>query len=131
MMKRKSLISVFLCFCLAGCTGVAVLGGAAAGIAGYKWYEGALEVIYQAPYIETWDAALRALEGMNLQIKSKEHDLIAGRIEAKRADKKDVSVDVKYKSSNETDVVIRVGLLGDKAAADAIHQEIRKELFGR
>lgn len=129
MRKRKYLIPLIICFCLTGCTGAAVLGGAAAGIVGYKFYEGALEVIYQAPYMETWDASLKALERMNLEVRRKEHDLTAGKIEARRADKKNVLINVKYRSSKETEVVIRVGVLGDENAADAIHEEIRKELF--
>lgn len=130
MREKRCLIPLIISLYLAGCTGAAVLGGAAAGIVGYKFYEGALEVTYQAPYMQTWDAALRVMDRMKLQVRRKEHDLTAGTIEAKRVDKKDVKLHVKYRSSNETDVVIRVGIMGDEAAADAIHQEIRKELFG-
>ena len=71
MMKMKYVIPVLFCFLLAGCIPAFFLGGAAAGIAGYKFYEGSLHVIYEAPYMETWDATLRALEGMNLQVRSK------------------------------------------------------------
>ena len=129
MIQRKYVFPVLFCFLLAGCAPVFFLGGAAAGIAGYKFYEGSLHVIYLAPYMETWDATLRALERMNLQIRSKEHDLTTGKIKAKRKDKKDVHITVKYESAEETEVVIRVGILGDESASDAIKEEIRKELF--
>jgi uncharacterized lipoprotein len=103
--------------------------GTAAGIGGYKYYHGTLAVIYQAPYRKTWDATLRALESMDLAVMSKKHDLIAGKIIARRADKKDIYIDVKYKSSNETEAKIRIGAFGDQAASMAIRDEIRKELF--
>lgn len=125
------MMPALFCFWLAGCVPAVFLGGAAAGIAGYKFYEGSLEVIYQASYTETWDATLRALERMNLKVESKERDLTTGSIKAKQADKKDVHISVTYKSATETEVSIRVGLFGDEKASDMIKEEIRKELFER
>jgi hypothetical protein len=104
--------------------------GTAAGVAGYKYHRSSLEVIYQASYIETWDATLKALENMHLEIESKKHDLTSGKIVAKRADKKSVHLSLKYKSSEETEVLIRVGFFGDEEASMAIKDEIRKVLFG-
>ena len=98
-------------------------------VAGYKFYEGSLEVVYQAPYMETWDAALRALDRMNIKVTQKEHDFTAGKIDAMRADEKEVRISVEYKSAKETEVSIRVGVFGDERASDAIKEEIRKELF--
>jgi uncharacterized lipoprotein len=129
MRKGKVLWPLLFCFGLTSCVPLAFTVGAAAGIVSYKFYEGALEVVYQAPYMETWDATLRALEGMNIQVKTKEHDLTAGNIEAKRADKTQVRISVKYKSAKETEMVIRVGIMGDEEASNAIKEEIRKELF--
>jgi len=103
--------------------------GTAAGVGGYKFYKGSLTVIYQAPYMDTWDATLRALDKMNLQIESKKHDLTKGKIKARTADNKQVHISLKYKSSEQTEVVIRVGIFGDKAASMVIKDEIRKELF--
>ena len=127
---KRWLLPALLLVCLSGCAPLVFFGvGTAAGIAGYKYYEGALTVVYQAPYIETWDATLAALKGMNLTIESQEHDLTAGKIKAKRADNEDVRVSLKYKSSNETEAVIRVGLFGDREASHLIKEEIRKILF--
>ena len=59
---------IFFLF-LAGCSALVLFGaGTAAGIAGYKWYEGALTVIYEAPYIEAWEGTLKALEKMELEM---------------------------------------------------------------
>lgn len=130
MIRYKYLLPVLFCFCLAGCAPLVLFGaGAAAGVGGYKHYKGKLIVVYQAPFIKTWDATLTALEGMNLQILSKEHDLTVGKINAKRVDKKPVHVYLEYRSSQETEVVIRVGWFGDKDASLAIKEDIRKCLF--
>lgn len=130
MRKRLFLLPVIFFLFLAGCGALVVFGvGTAAGVAGYKWYEGALTVIYEAPYIKAWDATLKALEDMELQIQSQKHDLTKGTIKAKLDDDRSLSVSLAYKSAQQTEVVIRVGFFGDKDASDVIQENIRKELF--
>jgi len=131
MKKGSYLIWVWLMLFSAGCAAPIVFFGAgtAAGVAGYKYYRGALSVVYEAPYMETWDATLKAMENMNLQVQEKKHDLTSGKIVAKRVDKKEVHITVKYMSSEETEVDIRVGFFGDQDASMAIKEEIRKVLF--
>ncbi len=130
MRKRLFLLPVIFFLFLAGCGALVVFGvGTAAGVAGYKWYEGALTVIYEAPYIKAWDATLKALEDMELQIQSQKHDLTKGTIKAELDDDRSLSVSLAYKSAQQTEVVIRVGFFGDKDASDVIQENIRKELF--
>ena len=123
------MICVLFCLMSASCAAVAFLGGAAAGVAGYKYYEGALEVVYESPFMETWDGTLRALDRMGIEVTDKKHDLTTGKINAMRSDLKEITLSLKYISTNETEVKIRVGILGDEGASNAIKEEIRKELF--
>ena len=130
MRKTTFLLPVIFFLFLAGCGALVVFGvGTAAGIAGYKWYEGSLTVIYEAPYIKAWDASLKALGDMKLEIKSQKHDLTKGTIKAEMEDKRSVTVSLAYKSAQQTEVEIRVGFFGDKDASDVIQESIRKELF--
>ena len=129
MIRIKTVICALLCLTAAGCTAMAFLGGAAVGVAGYKYYEGSLEVVYESPFMETWDATLRALDRMDMEVTNKNHDLTAGKISAMRSDDKEVKLSFKYRSREETVVSIRVGILGDERASDAIKEEIRKEIF--
>ena len=129
MIRMKHMVCVLFCLMSASCAPVIFLGGAAAGVAGYKYYEGALEVVYESPFMETWDAALRALDRMDMEVTDKKHDLTAGKISAMRSDNREVKLSFKYRSKEETVVGIRVGLMGDERASDAIKEEIRKELF--
>ena len=131
MKNRIFLLPLSLLLFLTGCGALVVFGaGTAAGIAGYKWYEGSLTVIYEAPYIKAWDASLKALEKMESKIKSQKHDLTEGTIKAELQDKKSVTISLSYKSAQQTEVVIRVGFFGDKNASDVVQENIRKELFG-
>ena len=129
MRQVRRLFSIALCFFLTGCAPVAFLAGAAAGISGYKYYNGTLTVKYQATYKDTWDASLKAMEEMGFSIKNRKRELTSGTIEAKLADNKPVTVSVKYLSSQETEVTIRVGLFGDKNASNVIKDKIGDVLF--
>jgi len=130
MIRVKCLMLIVLYFFLTGCGAMVLLGiGAATGVAGYKYYKGALNVIFQAPYMETWNASLEALKQMDIKVKRADHTLAKGEIQAKNTDQKPVTISVKYKTEKETEVVIRVGPLGDKDASMAIKERIRKILF--
>ncbi len=129
MIRAKCLVPIVLCFLLTGCAAMVLLGmGAAVGVSGYTYYKEALYVIYQAPFTETWDASLKTLEQMDSKIELSDHGLTEGKIKAKSADNKAITISVKYKSAKETEVVIRVGW-GNKEACMSIKEGIRKILF--
>jgi hypothetical protein len=132
-LRRISFCIVIPCafVMLSGCAPLIFFGaGTAAGVAGYKFYDGALNVIYQASYMDTWDAALKALSRMNLKVEKSDHDLKKGEIVAKRPDGTRVTLSIEYKSPNETEAVIRVGFFGDEPASVAIKEKIREILQG-
>jgi hypothetical protein len=130
MNKGRCLLLALLCLCLVGCAPFGFFAaGTAAGVGGYKYYQGAMNVIYQAPYTDTWDAAIKVMEEMNFTIDNMVKDAMSGKIEARRADNKPVTVSLKYKSTNETDTSIRIGIFGDENASNVIKDGIAKELF--
>ena len=130
MIKMKYGLFILICLGFLGCAPLLFFGaGTAAGIAGYKYYQGKLTVVYQAPFIETWDASLKALENLKCELLSEKHHLTSGKVDAKCTDGRPVTVSFEYKSARETKVDIRVGLLGNKAASMAIKDEIKKVLF--
>lgn len=130
MGKARNIFPVLLLILLTGCAPVVFLAGAAAGVGGYKYYKGALTVIYQAPYERTWDASLKALKEMGLEIEDKTRELTTGKISAQLADNTPVTVSLKYVSSSETEATIRVGALGDENASNVIKDKIAEVLFG-
>jgi hypothetical protein len=116
---------------LSGCAPLIFFGaGTAAGVAGFKYYDGTLNVVYQASYMDTWDAALKALSRMNLKVEKSDHDLKKGEIVARRPDGTRVTLSIEYNSPNETGAMIRVGFFGDEAASVAIKEKIREILQG-
>jgi hypothetical protein len=129
MKKIICMIPLLLSLLFSGCVPVALVAGAAAGIAGYKYFEGSLTVVYNAPFKSTWKASLEAVEGMELKIEDKTHKLSSGKIKARRTDETVVSVSMKYLSSDQTEVSIKVGLFGDEAESNNIKDKIADVLF--
>jgi len=129
-MRKTICILLFLSFCISSCAPVIFFGaGTAAGVAGYKYYQGALMVIYQASFEETYEATQSALEKMDIKSEGRTKEPTSGKIKAQLSDGKAVTIGLKYRSAEETEVVIRVGLFGDENASMVIKEEIRKELF--
>jgi hypothetical protein len=129
MKKIIWMIPLLLSLLFSGCVPVALVAGAAAGIGGYKYFEGALTVVYNTPFKNTWNASIEAIEGMELKIEGKAHKLSSGKIKARRTDETVVSVSMKYLSSDQTEVTIKVGLFGDEAESNNIKDKIADVLF--
>lgn len=130
MNRARYIFPLLLCFLFAGCASLALMGvGAVAGIGGYKYYEGELTVVYQAPYEKTWDASIRALEEMGYKIEEKTEKLGSGKIRTSDDNNKIVKMSLSYLNQDETEVTIRVGLLGDENASNVIKDKIGSILF--
>ena len=131
MIRVKCLVLVVLLFLLTGCAGVVFFSaGAATGVVGYKYYKGALTVVFEAPLMKTFDATLTTLENQGIKVERSDRDLTSANIVAKRSDNKPVTISLNYRSANETEAVIRIGHLGNKDASVALKDAIAKVLFG-
>ncbi|AMM41800.1 conserved hypothetical protein, membrane or secreted [Candidatus Desulfofervidus auxilii] len=116
-------------FFICGCgflIGAGVGGGA--GLAGYKFLEGKLEIEYIAPYERVWQATKLALKDTGIRIERMEKDAINAEIKARKADGKVVTIKIKNKASGMTIVSIRVGIFGDENASLIIKKAIDKRL---
>ncbi|MDZ7700040.1 MAG: DUF3568 family protein [Deltaproteobacteria bacterium] len=130
MAKTRYLVLAVLLFLSTGCGAVILAGaGAAAGVAGYKYYDGALIIVYEAPFKKTWDASRQALKEMDCTIGRSEHDITSGSLWGEFGDGKQVNIKLNYESADKTRVSIRVGVFGEKEASNLIKEKIRKILF--
>lgn len=132
MKKIRYLSMLPLLFLLYGCGTLLIFGaGTAAGVAGFKYLNGTLEVLYDYPFIDTWEGTLEALSKLGITVTDSKHDLTGGKIEGKRADGQSVKVSLSYKSPKETKVDIRVGIMGDENASMAIKDKIAEVMAAR
>ena len=131
MSKVRSLVLFMLFMFTTGCAGALFFGaGAATGVVGYKYYKGALTVIFEAPLMETYEATLTTFKNQDIEVERTDRDLTSAKIDGRRSDKKPVAVSLTYRSAKETEVEIRVGYLGNKQESVVLKDEIAKVLFG-
>ena len=130
MSRKLVVVAVFISLLFAGCAPAAFVGGAALGIGGYKYYNGALIVIYKAPFDETWNNSVSALENLDYQIFERNRKLTSGTIKTTGSIKERITLSLKYVSLEETEVKIKVGLLGDEVDSTKIKDKIGELLFG-
>ncbi len=129
-MLKKFVIMTMLCSLLfAGCAPAIFIGGAAVGIGGYKYYKGDLIVVYQAPFNDTWDASVKALEKLDYEIYKRSRKLTSGKIVTTGKMNERVKLTVKYVSLEETEVSIRYGLMGDEVISNKVKDKIREIVF--
>jgi hypothetical protein len=134
MVKRRlQLVALLCCFLigLSACSRKWVVIGAAAAAVGtgaYYYVKGELKRNYDAPMDKTWDATVKALEALQINVESKQNDALTGVINGKLADGKSYTVNVKRLGENLTEVSIRIGTFGDRERAEAIHDKILSNL---
>lgn len=129
MRSVKLIIPMALLIMTCGCAAlIAAVAGAGVGVATYAYLTGDLKVEYPRPYESVWDATLKALEDLNIEVEEKGKDGISGTIKAKRANDTPVHIKVKRESPESTFVKIRVGVFGDKDASTTIMEAIDKYL---
>ena len=134
MVKRRlQLVALLCCFLigLSACSKKWVAIGAAAAAVGagaYYYVKGDLKRNYEAPMDKTWDATIKALEALQINVESKQNDALTGVINGKLADGKSYTVNVKRLGENLTEVAIRIGTFGDRERAEAIHDKILSNL---
>jgi len=131
MKKMKNIVAILLLITFTGCVPMAFLGGALVGVGGYKYYEGNLTVIYQAPYAKTFDSSVKALETLGYNIAEKRQKMASGKITTTGTASKRIKISVEYMSSEETKVKIHVGILGDENVSNIIKDKISDIVFNK
>lgn len=130
MMLRKFIAAAILIFFVfTGCAPAVLIGGAALGAGGYKYYDGALVVIYKAPFDKTWDASIKALENLGYPVYERKRKIASGKIITTGPVKERIKLSVKYSSLEKTEVNIRVGIMGDEEISAKVKDEIGSILF--
>ena len=123
-----ALLGLSLCASLGGCYTTTVGGGSSVTAGTYSYITRDLEVLYGIPLADVWPRALAAVESLQLHIDKQHIDGLGGDIQARRADRTKVQVQLKPKGEYSTSVSVRVGNLGDREQSERIHRTIRKQL---
>jgi hypothetical protein len=111
---------------LIGCA-AAVIGGAA-GAGAVLYSKGELKSTENAPLEQVMNAAEEAMNSMNFNVISKDHDALKGKLLAKRENGDNIDIKLEQKPNNLTEMKIRVGAFGNEDQARLIQEKIRQKL---
>ena len=125
---RTLIILVSLSTILNGC-GLIILGGAAAAGAGTVLYvKGELKASEAVPLDKAYAASEKAIEDLGFYVVENKKDQLEGKITARTATDKKVTVKVERVNNELTDIKIRVGTFGDEPLSRQILQKIQDRL---
>ncbi|MGA4643083.1 DUF3568 family protein [Limisphaera sp. 4302-co] len=111
-----------------GCVALLVGGAAAAGAGTVAYVQGELRSTEDAPFERAWTAAQRALRDLEMPVTAQEKDGLSGRIIARAAGDRKVTVRLRKVTGTTTEIRIRVGTWGDEAASRQILESIQRRL---
>lgn len=128
--KLKTLLGVACVCCLVstGCT-LLLLGGAAAAGAGTVVYvRGELQTTVDATLDGAWRASRDALKDLQMPVTAETKDGLTGKLTARTAGDKKVTIRLKKVTDTTTDLSIRMGTWGDETASRQLLEQIKKRL---
>ena len=121
MLLLSSLIFMY------GCAAVLLGVGAGVGAGAYRYMEGNLVREYPVSYTKAWDAANTTLANLKIGVTNSLNNGAKGTLEAVQKDGAKVVLNLTDKGQNVTSISVRVGILGDRKAAERIHNAIASE----
>ncbi len=92
------------------------------------WYGGKLYAAAGSDITTVYDATLKAMEKLELEVTSKAKDVFYAKVTAKAVDGKVVIVRIKPENDSRTKFTIRVGPMGQRNRSEIIYNEIRANL---
>ena len=128
-MKKRAKLALLLSsiIFMYGCAAVLLGVGAGVGIGAYKYVEGNLIREYPVSYTKAWDAANTTLTNLKIGVTNSLNNGAKGTLEAGQKDGTKVVLNLTDKGQSVTSISVRVGILGDRKAAEKIHNAIASE----
>ncbi|MBU6401731.1 MAG: DUF3568 family protein, partial [Verrucomicrobia bacterium] len=111
-----------------GCAVLLLGTGAAAGAGTVVYYNGQLRATEDASLDRTWSASQSAMKDLQIAVVEKKKDGLTGYLRGRSSGAKRVTVNLKRKTDQVTEVRVRVGYVGDKVISQQILDQIRKDL---
>jgi hypothetical protein len=123
-MKRMQCVLVLL-------GSIAILtGGCSKSIEGttFNYASGNLSAMLNADVQKSYDASLKAIEQLQLVPSENVKDALGAKIVTKTSADKKVTISLKRVSDTSTEIIIAVGMVGDKSTSKTIYAKIVENL---
>jgi hypothetical protein len=123
-MKKMQFVLVLL-----GCIAI-LTGGCSKSIEGSKfnYASGNLSAMLSADVQQSYDASLKACDQLQLLPSEKSKDALGAKIVTKTSADKKVTISLKRVSDMNTEIVIEVGMVGDKEISTTLYAKILDNL---
>mgnify|MGYP005835547665 CR=1 FL=1 len=128
---RVLLMSVVVSALVSGCVAVGAGIVAGAGVGTYYWVKGELKRAYAAEFDHAWRAAEDAGKELELMRDRYTRDKLGGEMAFIRGDGTEVTVRLRSKQVDLTEISVRIGTFGDRVASERIHSTIFRLLKER
>jgi hypothetical protein len=109
-----------------GCAVVLLGAGGATGAGTVAYVAGELKSSENVSLDRAWNASQAAMGSMGFTMTSKEKDGLSGKLIARGAEDKKVTVKLKEQTDEVTQIGIRIGIFGDKTLSRQVLEEIKK-----
>lgn len=111
-----------------GCAVLPAGGAVAAGTGTVIYVKGELQATVDGTMDRAWTASQAALKELQMPVTTEEKDARNGKLTARGAGDKKVTLRVKKVTGTSTEIGVRVGLWGDEAMSREILDKIKKYL---
>ncbi|MBI4657830.1 MAG: DUF3568 family protein [Verrucomicrobia bacterium] len=122
----RGIFCVACCALLSGCAALLIGTGAAVGAGSVVYVNGGLRTTETVSLDTAWTAAQTGMKDLELAVVSREKDALRAHLKARGAGDRKISLKLKNKGEETTELRIRVGLFGDKSLSQAILDAVRK-----
>jgi len=126
---KKIIVFIVVSFMLVNIYGcLALAAGAAAGAGTKGWLDGKSTQNVKASYERAIEAVKKALKSLELKVTKEIKTANVTQIKSKYTDGREIWIDLHPVTESSTDIEVRVGIRGDKEAAENILSRINRYL---
>ena len=124
LVREITIVSVLVSLVLGVCGCTSTIVGSDAGV----YSAGKLRAVASRDMTSVYEATLKALEELEIEVTEKSKDVFYAKVVAKVADGKKITIRIKPGEGNLTNLRIKVGPFGDENRSRVIYERIRQNL---
>lgn len=102
--------------------------GAGVGAGGYSFLKGELRQSYPVGVGAAYDASLKALLSLSLEIEEKRKDMTRAKIVARRKDGRKIVLSLNKAGPRVTSIGVRIGAFGNRKESEHIHDRLHRHM---
>lgn len=127
-MQRSQVVLIVMLISSAVSISGCIVAAVGAGVGTVAYVKGDLETVESKSLDVVYEAALKAMEELELRVISKPKDSLSAEINARDAQDKKITIKLKATSDETTELSIRIGIFGSESKSRLIYEKIKENL---